>query len=106
MFDFSEYPDNSKFCYEKQEYIGKIKDETKDVAIAEFVGLKCKTCSYKKYIIRETKREKALLQMLFKKITHGEHWNFFFEKKQMGYQNKRIQSKSQQLEKYEVSKVF
>ena len=39
MFDFSEYPENSKFYVViKKNVIGKLKNETKDIPNAEFRG--------------------------------------------------------------------
>ena len=43
MFDFSNYLTKSKYCDNSNKlYIGKMKDETKGIAIEEFVGLKPK----------------------------------------------------------------
>ena len=43
MYDFSNYSNNSKYCYNSNKLmVGKIKDETAGVAIEEFVGLKPK----------------------------------------------------------------
>ena len=49
MFDFSNYPKNSKFFDEtKKKVIGKMKDEFGGVNIDELVGLKSKMHSMKK----------------------------------------------------------
>ena len=46
MFDFSDYPRDSKFFDPvSKKVIGKMKDEFKGKIISEFVGLKSKMCS-------------------------------------------------------------
>ena len=42
MFDFSNYSTNQSMVIEKNQVVGKLKDETAGVAIEEFVGLKAK----------------------------------------------------------------
>ena len=47
MFDFSKYPDNSRFYHVKNtKVIGKMKNETKCVHVDELAGLKSKLYSY------------------------------------------------------------
>ena len=47
MFNFSNYSAGSKYYYDsKKLVVGKMKDETGDVAIKEFVGLKSKMHSF------------------------------------------------------------
>ena len=46
IFDFSNYPTKSKYCYNSNKLVvGIMKDEGPDVAIKEFVGLKPKKYS-------------------------------------------------------------
>ena len=48
LFDFSNYPKNSKFFLEtNKKVIGKMKDESEEKIIDEFVGLKSKMYSIK-----------------------------------------------------------
>lgn len=82
-FDFSEYPEYSKF-YGKanKKVISTIKDETKCFSSAELVGLKCKMCLFIKKMIKEAKRQKELM-------THKEYKSLRFEKKKNQKGNKR-----------------
>ena len=59
MFDFTEYPDNSRFYDVKnKKVIGKMNDETKSSPIAEFAELKSNIGSYIKEDIEEDKKTK------------------------------------------------
>ena len=64
MFDFSNYPKDSKFFDEtNKKVIGKMKDESEGKIIDEFVGLKSKMYSMKdldgkEYTSTQTKNEK------------------------------------------------
>ena len=50
LFDFSNYPKDSKFFDEtNKKIIGKMKDESEGKIIDEFFGLKSKMYSVKKY---------------------------------------------------------
>ena len=80
MFNFSEYPDNSKFYDEiHKKVIGKMKDETKGVPIVEFVESKSKMYAYIKKILRGTKMQKVFIKTYQK--NYKEYINILFEKK-------------------------
>ena len=53
MFNFSNYPKDSKFFNEtNKKVVGKMKDEFGGVIVEEFVGLKSKMCSIKKVMVK------------------------------------------------------
>ena len=61
MFDFSNYPEDSKFFDEaNKKVIGKMKDEFGGVIVTEFVGLKSKMHSMKKIDGKECNTAKGL----------------------------------------------
>ena len=103
MFDFCEYPDNSRFYNVKiKKVIGKMKDYIKVVVIVEFVGLKSNIYSRVKEDNEGDKKVKGINKDVVKNIMHEEYENTLFEKKQMRHNKERIQGKSHK----EVDKVF
>ena len=61
MFDFSNYPKDSKFFDQvNKKFIGKIKDESEGKIIGEFVGLKLKMCSMKNIDGKESNTAKGV----------------------------------------------
>ena len=69
MFDFSDYPVNSKFFNStNQKVVGKMKDEFKGKIISEFVGLKSKMYS----LINVNDEEVTKAKGVNKKIKHKE----------------------------------
>ena len=57
MFDFNNYLPKSKYCDNSNKLvIGKMKNETGDVAIEEFVGLKRKIYRFLEYDNSEQKK--------------------------------------------------
>ena len=59
MFDFSNYPKDSKFFNEtNKKVIGKMKDEFGGVIEDEFVGLNSKTYSKKKLMVKNVIHQK------------------------------------------------
>ena len=59
MFDFSNYPKDSKFFNETNKtVIGKMKDEFGRVIIDELVGLKSKMYSMKKLVVKNAIQQK------------------------------------------------
>ena len=67
MFDFSEYHDNSRFCdLTNKKAIGKMKDETKSVAIVECVLFLLNWSL--RWLIRQKKKKQLIITLL--KIWH------------------------------------
>ena len=59
MFDFSNYPKDSKFFDEtNKNFIGTMKDEFGGVIVDEFVGLKVKMYSIKKLMVNNVMQQK------------------------------------------------
>ena len=78
MFDFSEFPLDSKFFYPfNKKVAGKIKDEYKGKIISKFVGLKSKMYS----LISVDDEELTKAKGMNKKIRHKEFPGVLFNKK-------------------------
>ena len=68
MYDFSNYSNNSKYCYNSNKLmVGKIKDEAAGVAIEEFVGLKPKVYWYLVDDYSDYKKANRVRKMLLQK---------------------------------------
>ena len=73
LFDFSEYPVNSKFFDQNnKKVLGKMKDEFKGQIISEFVGLKTKMYS----LINVDDKEVSKAKGVHKKTRHKEFVDF------------------------------
>ena len=74
MFDFSNYSAKSKYYDDSSKLIvGKMIDETGNVAIEEFVGLKPKMYSFLVEDSSEHKRGKEVNKNVFTTITYSEY---------------------------------
>ena len=105
-FDFSEYRENSKFyIVTNKKVIGKLKNETKDIPIAEFGGLKTNMLSFIKEDNKLDKNIKGINKDVVKKIKPEKFINILFEKKQIRQEIKRIQNKSYQIVTYNTNKI-
>ena len=92
MFDFSNYPLDSKFFDPvNKKVIGKMKNEFKRKTISGFIGLKSKTYSF--------------TQGVNEKIRHKEFVDVLFNKKVRRDNMKRIQSKLYRTGTYDVCKI-
>ena len=106
MFDFSDYPLNSKFFDPvNKKAIGKMKDEFKGKIITEFVGLKSKIHSLISLDNEEVKKTKGVNKNVVKNIEHKKFVNVLFNKKVIGHNMKRIQSKLNRIGTYDVCKI-
>ena len=94
MFDFSNYPKDSKFFDEtNKKVIGKMKDEFGGVIVSEFVGLKSKMYSIKKIDGKECNTAKGVsVATEFSEIK-----DVLFNKKIMRHKMRRIQSKQHKI---------
>ena len=102
MFDFSDYPVNSKFLDPtNQKVVGKMKDEFKGEIISEFVGLKSKMYS----LISVDDEEVIKAKRLNKKIRHKEFVDVLFNKKVIRHNMKRTRSKLHRIGTYGVYKI-
>ena len=102
LFDFSDYPVNSKFFDPaNKKIIGKMKDEFKGKIISEFVELKSKKYS----LISAKDKEVTKVKRVNQKIRHKEFVDVLFNKKVIRHNMKRIQSKLHRIGTYNVCKV-
>ena len=102
LFDFSNYPKDSKFFYQANEkVIGKMKDESEGKIIDEFVGLKSKIYSMKNIDGKESNTAKG--------VNIATEFNEFkgtlFNKKLLRHKVKTIQSKKRRVRTYEIRKI-
>ena len=82
MFDFSDYPRDSKFFDPVNEkVIGKMKDVFKEKIISEFVGLKSKMYSLVHVDGRENKKVKGVNKNVVKNRRRKEFVDVLFNKK-------------------------
>ena len=95
MFDFSNYPKDSKFFNDtNKKVIGKIKDEFGGVIVEEFVGLKSEMYSMKTVDGKECNTAKEVsIATEFNKFK-----DVLFNKEIIRHKMKRIQSKKHKLE--------
>ena len=103
MFDFSNYPKDSKFFDEtNKKVIGKMKDEFGRVIVDERIGLKSKIYSIKNIDGKEFNK--------WKRVNIATKFNEFkyvlFGKKIIRHRMQRIQSKKHKLGTYEIDKIL
>ena len=71
MFNFSNYSTKSKYYDDSNKLVvGKMKDETSDVAIEEFVGLNAKMCLFLVDDNSEHKKSKGVNRNVVGTISH------------------------------------
>ena len=93
MFDFSNYSTKSKYYDNSNKLlVGKMKDETADVAIGEFVGWKPKMYSYLVNDNSEHKKAKGLNKNIAATISHNEYKDVLLNKKCLRHYMNRTQS--------------
>ena len=82
LFDFSDYPQDSKFFNPvNKKVIGEIKDKVKGKIISEFVALKSKMCSLIDIDSKENKKAKGVNKNVVKNTRHKEFVDILFNKK-------------------------
>ena len=103
-FDFS----NQSECYDNLNklLVGKMKDETVCVAIAEFVRLKPSMYSYLVNDNRKHKKAKGVNRNVDATICHNEYKDVLFNKKKLRHSMNRIESKDHRLGTYEINKIY
>ena len=102
LFDFSNYPKDSKFFDEtNKKVIGKMKDEFDGVIVEEFIRLKSKMYSMKKIDGKECNTAKGVsIATEFDKFK-----DVLFNEKIIRHKMKRIQSKKRKLGTSEIDKI-
>ena len=102
LFDFSDYPLNSKFLYPvNKKVIGKRKDEFKGKTISKFVGLNSKMYSLIDINDEEITKPKGVN----KKIRLLEFVDVLFNKKVIRHNMKRLQSRLHKIGTYSICKI-
>ena len=102
LFDFSDYPINSKFFDPTNEKIvGKMKDEFKGKIISEFVELKSKMY----LLVSVDDEEITKAKDINKKIKRKEFVDVLSNKKVIRHNMKRIQTKLHKIGTYVVFKI-
>ena len=102
LFDFSNYPKDSKFFDEtNKKIIGKMKDESEGKIIDEFVGLKSKINS----MLSDDGKESNTAKGVNIATEFNEFKDTLFNKKVVRHKMKRIQSKKHKLGTYEINKI-
>ena len=107
LFDNSEYPKSSPyFDMTNKKVIGKFKDETHNIPIVEFIGLRSKMYSYVKDNQKVGKTAKGIQKNIIKNnIKHEDYKNVLLENKQIHHQMKTIRSINHKLCSYDLNKV-
>ena len=105
MFDFSNYPQDSK-CFDlvNKKEIGKMKGKVK--GISEFVGLKSKMYFLVIVNNEEIKIAKGVNKDVVKNIRHKAYIDALFNEYFIGHKTKRIQSKLHRIGIYDVCKIY
>ena len=102
LFDFSNYPKDSKFLDEtNKKVIGKMKDESEGKIIDEFVGLKSKMYSMKNIDGKESNTAKGVNIA----TEFNEFKDTLFNKKIIRHKMRRIQGKKHKMGTYEINKI-
>ena len=105
MFDFSNNSTKSKYYDNSNKLvIGKMNNETEDVAIEEFVGLKPKMYSF--LVDRsEHKKAKSVNRNVVATISHNEYKDELLNNKCIRHSMNRIQCKDHRIGKYKINKI-
>ena len=102
LFDFSNYPEDSKFFDQaNKNVVGKMKDESEEKIIGEFVGLKSKMYSMKNIDSKESNTAKRVNIA----IEFNEFKDTLFNKKVLRHKMRRIQGKKHKMGTYEINKI-
>ena len=100
LYDTSDYPkDHPLYSNTNKKVIGKFKDETAGVPIAEFVGLRAKMYSIKTEDGKEEKKGKGIKKSVLKReVKHQDYKDCLFEKRE--YQHQMMGFRSHQHQVY------
>ena len=102
LFDFSNYPEDSKFFDQaNKNVVGKMKDESEEKIIGEFVGLKSKMYSMKNIDGKESNTAKGVNIA----TEFNEFKDTFFNKKVIRSKMKKIQGKKYKIGTNEINKM-
>ena len=103
LFDFSNYPEDSKFFdLTNKKVISKMKDESEEKIIHDFVRLKSKIYSVKNIDGKESNTAKGVNIA----TEFNEFKDTLFNKKIIRHKMRRIQGKKYKMGTYEISKIL
>ena len=106
MFDFSNYSIKSKYYDDSNKLVvSKMKNETADVAIEEFFGLKPKMYSILVDDSNEHKKAKDVNKNVVATISHNEYKDILLNNKCLRHSINRIQTKNHRIETNEINKI-
>ena len=106
MFNFSDYPRDSKFFdLVNKKVIGKMKDEFGGRIISEFVGLKSKMYFLVDVDGEESKNAKGVNKNVVRGIKHKKFINVLFGGGVMRHRRKKTQSKLHRIGTYNFCKI-
>ena len=106
MFDFSDYPQDSKFFDPaNKNVIGKMKGEFKGKIISEFVGLKSNMYSLVDVDVDKSKIAKGVNRGVVRGVSHKEFVDVLFGGKLIKHNIKRIQNKLHRIATFDVFKI-
>ena len=104
IFDFTYYSTKSKYYDNSNNLvIGTVKDETRDVAIEEFVWLKDKM--YSSLVDNNEHEKKGVNRNGITTISHNEYKDVLLNNKGIRHSVNRIQGKDHRIRTYEINKI-
>ena len=104
IFDFTYYSTKSKYYDNSNNLvIGTVKDETRDVAIEEFVWLKDKM--YSSLVDNNEHKKKGVNRNGIATISHNEYKDVLLNNKGIRHSVNRIQGKDHRIRTYEINKI-
>ena len=107
MVDFSNYSPKSKYYDDSNKVVvRKMYDETGDVAIKKFVGLKPNMYSCLVDYSLEHKKAKGASINVVETISHSEYKDALLNHKSLRHSINRIQSKDHEIRTYEITKIY
>ena len=102
LFDFSNYPEDSKSFDLIKKFERRMKDASEGIIINELVGLKSKMYSMKNIGGKESNTTKGVNIV----TEFNEFKDSLFNKKVVGHKMRRIQSKKYKIGTYKVNKIL
>ena len=106
LYGFSNYSTKSKYYDDSNKLvIRKMEDETADVVIEEFIGLKPKIYSFLLDNNSEHKKARGRIKLFLKKLTHNQYKDALVNNKSTRNSMNRIQSKDHRIGTCAINKI-
>ena len=107
MLDFNNYSTKLKYYDDSNNLVtGKMKEETRDIAIQEFLGLKPKMYLFLVEDNREHKKAKGVNRNVVARTSHNEYKEVLLNNECIRHSMNRIQSKDHRIGIYEITKIY